>query len=201
MTVDDKVCFQTPNVILPSGNIFGVTAATPDNPDSFELFKFLVTPGAQAAAQFSGQATQQQQQIPIESRSDQSSQINLGSLDDMNTRVQQISQEVSQIAQRMQEGHQELINRISAGSTSSSSSDPSPQNDARLNGIDERLRRIESILTDLQRDVAGKDYRNQFTQLHKAIESSHVSLTEALQTSIFSSRTHIFLLLSLGYNH
>jgi mannose-binding lectin 1 len=188
VTVDDKLCFQTPKVILPAGNVFGVTAATPDNPDSFELFRFVVTSGAQATAQFTEQATQQQQQqIPIDSRST-SNNINLGSLDDMNGRIQQISQEVSQIAQNINERHQELLNKISTGSVASSS-DSSPQNEARLNAIDERLRRIETMISDLQRDSAGKDYRNEFTRLHKSIENSHHSLTEALQTSIFNSES------------
>lgn len=186
VTVDDKVCFQTPKVILPAGNQFGVTAATPDNPDSFELFKFVVTSGAQATAQFTEQIMQQQQ-IPIESRST-SNNINLGSLDDMNGRIQQISQEVSQISQSINERHQELLNKISTGSVASSS-DSSTQNEARLNAMDERLRRIETMLSDLQRDNAGKDYRNEFTRLHKAIENSHHSLTEALQTSIFNSKS------------
>lgn len=195
MTVDDKVCFQTPKVILPAGNFFGVTAATPDNPDSFELFKFVVTSGAQATAQLTGQTTQQQQQqIPIESRST-SNNINLGSLDDMNSRIQQISQEVSQIAQNINDRHQELLNKISTGSVASSS-DSSSQDEARLNAMDERLRRIESILSDLQRDNAGKDYRNEFTRLHKAIENSHHSLTEALQTSIFNSESQSYLSLT-----
>lgn len=189
VTVDDKVCFQTSKVILPAGNQFGVTAATPDNPDSFEIFKFVVTSGAQATAQFAEQTMQQQQQqIPIESRST-SNNINLGSLDDMNGRIQQISQEVSQISKGINERHQELLNKISSGSVASSTSDSSSQNEARLNAMDERLRRIETILSDLQRDNAGKDYRNEFTRLHKAIENSHHSLTEALQTSIFNSKS------------
>ncbi|GAM35049.1 hypothetical protein TCE0_015r03050 [Talaromyces pinophilus] len=188
VTVDDRVCFQTSKVILPAGNQFGVTAATPDNPDSFELFKFVVTSGAQATAQFTEQTMQQQQQqIPIESRSS-SNNINLGSLDDMNSRIQQISQEVSQITQNINDRHQELLNKISTGSVASSS-DSSTQNEARLNAMDERLRRIETMLSDLQRDNAGKDYRNEFTRLHKAIENSHHSLTEALQTSIFNMIT------------
>ncbi|OKL57639.1 hypothetical protein UA08_06980 [Talaromyces atroroseus] len=188
VAVDDKVCFQSPKVALPAGNVFGVTAATPDNPDSFELFKFLVTPVAQATAQFSDQ-----QQVPIEARSEsnvQSNEINLGSLDDMNSRIHQVSQEVSQISQHLDERHQELLNRISSAiSSSGSSSESSPQNDARLDAINERLRRIENVLSDLQRDGSGRDYRNQFNQLHKAIENSHVSLTEALQTSIFNMIT------------
>ncbi|KAI7969433.1 hypothetical protein EIK77_005063 [Talaromyces pinophilus] len=196
VTVDDKVCFQTSKVILPAGNQFGVTAATPDNPDSFELFKFVVTSGAQATAQFTEQTMQQQQQqIPIESRSS-SNNINLGSLDDMNSRIQQISQEVSQITQNINDRHQELLNKISTGSVASSS-DSSTQNEARLNAMDERLRRIETMLSDLQRDNAGKDYRNEFTRLHKAIENSHHSLTEALQTSIFNSELYSYTSLTL----
>lgn len=188
------VCFQTPKVALPLGNVFGVTAATPDNPDSFELFKFVVTSGAQAAApppQFSEQQQQQQQQIPMETRSESHNQINLGPLDDMYSRIQQIGQELSQIAQRSDERHQELLNSISTSSgpsgSSSDSGSSSPQLNARLDSIAERLLHVENLLSDLQRDNAGKDYRNQFTQLHKAIENSHVTLTEALHTSLFNS--------------
>jgi lectin, mannose-binding 1 len=204
VTVDDKVCFQTPKVALPAGNVFGVTAATPDNPDSFELFKFLVTPGAQPAAQqFSEQTTQQQ--IPVEVRAesnDRSNSINLGSLDDMNSRIHQIVQEVSQISRHLDERHQELLNRILSVSSSSSGSSSGPpsdssQNDARLGAITDRLRRIENTLTDMQRD-GGRDYRNQLNKLQKTIENSHVSLTEALQTSIFNSRPLPPLFVSWG---
>jgi len=40
---DGKLCFETNKVKLPSGYKFGVSAASADNPDSFELFGFKVT--------------------------------------------------------------------------------------------------------------------------------------------------------------
>jgi len=40
--VDGKLCFQADKVRLPKGNFFGLTAATSQIPDSFELFNFLV---------------------------------------------------------------------------------------------------------------------------------------------------------------
>lgn len=40
--VDDHPCFDTNKVSLPAGYHFGITAATPDNPDSFEVFKMVV---------------------------------------------------------------------------------------------------------------------------------------------------------------
>ncbi|PHH84712.1 hypothetical protein CDD83_1509 [Cordyceps sp. RAO-2017] len=43
LDVDGHACFETDKVSVPSGYHWGVTAATPDNPDSFELFKLVVS--------------------------------------------------------------------------------------------------------------------------------------------------------------
>lgn len=40
--IDGHLCFETDKVSLPPGYYFGITAATPDNPDSFEVFKLVV---------------------------------------------------------------------------------------------------------------------------------------------------------------
>lgn len=48
MEVDRKLCFESPKIRLPTGNNFGVTAASAESPDSFELFKFIVTTESQA---------------------------------------------------------------------------------------------------------------------------------------------------------
>ena len=40
--VDGHHCFETDKVTLPPGYYFGLTAATPETPDSFEIFKFVV---------------------------------------------------------------------------------------------------------------------------------------------------------------
>lgn len=40
--IDGNLCFQTDKVSLPPGYYFGITAATPDMPDSFEVFKLTV---------------------------------------------------------------------------------------------------------------------------------------------------------------
>ncbi|PFH60424.1 hypothetical protein XA68_11012 [Ophiocordyceps unilateralis] len=41
--VDSRLCFETEKASLPSGNFLGITAATPDTPDSFELFSMVVS--------------------------------------------------------------------------------------------------------------------------------------------------------------
>ncbi|KAL2682573.1 hypothetical protein Neosp_007025 [[Neocosmospora] mangrovei] len=40
--VDGNLCFESGSFSIPTGYQFGVTAATPDNPDSFEVFKVVV---------------------------------------------------------------------------------------------------------------------------------------------------------------
>jgi mannose-binding lectin 1 len=40
--VDGRLCFETDKFTIPPGYRFGITAATPDNPDSFEVFKMVV---------------------------------------------------------------------------------------------------------------------------------------------------------------
>jgi lectin, mannose-binding 1 len=40
--VDGRLCFETDKVVLPSGYNFGLTAASAENPDSFEVFKMVV---------------------------------------------------------------------------------------------------------------------------------------------------------------
>ncbi|KAK3333697.1 concanavalin A-like lectin/glucanase domain-containing protein [Cercophora scortea] len=40
--VDSRLCFESDKIRLPSGYNFGITAASADNPDSFEVFKLVV---------------------------------------------------------------------------------------------------------------------------------------------------------------
>lgn len=41
--VDGKLCFESSKIKLPLGYNFGITAASAENPDSFEVFKFVST--------------------------------------------------------------------------------------------------------------------------------------------------------------
>jgi mannose-binding lectin 1 len=40
--VDSRLCFETDKISLPPGYHFGITAASAENPDSFEIFKLVV---------------------------------------------------------------------------------------------------------------------------------------------------------------
>ncbi|KAI1810914.1 concanavalin A-like lectin/glucanase [Poronia punctata] len=64
--IDGRLCFESDQITIPPGNQFGITAASADNPDSFELFKLAVMT-QDLGTKASGQQQQQQQQQQQES--------------------------------------------------------------------------------------------------------------------------------------
>ncbi|TVY20334.1 VIP36-like protein [Lachnellula arida] len=69
--VDGRRCFDSPKIKIPLGYYFGISAASAENPDSFEVFRFVATtdshtpdvagqPGEQFAAAPGNQAQAQQ---------------------------------------------------------------------------------------------------------------------------------------------
>ncbi|CAG8971784.1 hypothetical protein HYALB_00001893 [Hymenoscyphus albidus] len=55
VSVDGNPCFESAKVKLPLGNYFGMTAASAENPDSFEVFKFVTTTDNHASDSAGGQ--------------------------------------------------------------------------------------------------------------------------------------------------
>ncbi|KAI0393632.1 concanavalin A-like lectin/glucanase [Xylariaceae sp. FL0594] len=68
--IDGRLCFESDQITMPPGNQFGITAASADNPDSFELFKMVVmtedihakADGQQASESYQQQRYQAQDQ-------------------------------------------------------------------------------------------------------------------------------------------
>ncbi|KAL1984516.1 hypothetical protein VTN96DRAFT_9016 [Rasamsonia emersonii] len=212
VNVDGKTCFQTNKVVLPTGYTFGISAATPDTPDSFEIFRFALRSDRSLPAHQQQQQQQQQQQTnqqPINARSSDygaaedrpasyytTSEQQFADLHNrlqlLNHATQNVYKDLAALARNSDSRHQELLQRTASTRD-------------QLSAIDSRLQRIEQAIQALQRDVASKDYRNQFAQLHKAIETSHLSLTEGLQSSIFnmihaaSPRMGLFIFLIISF--
>jgi mannose-binding lectin 1 len=60
--VAGRLCFESDKIRLPSGYHFGLTAASADNPDSFEVFKLVVLTGDNNHEYANANANNQQQQ-------------------------------------------------------------------------------------------------------------------------------------------
>ncbi|KAK8058981.1 concanavalin A-like lectin/glucanase domain-containing protein [Apiospora phragmitis] len=78
--IDGRLCFETDKVSLPTGYNFGLTAASADNPDSFEVFKMVVMTenlGAQGEAPPAQQNQGQQQEQVVVNRGGYNSEKNM----------------------------------------------------------------------------------------------------------------------------
>ncbi|KAJ5782491.1 hypothetical protein N7457_004265 [Penicillium paradoxum] len=198
VTIDDKLCFSTNKVHLPAGNTFGITAATPENPDSFEIFKFILESAeGQGSTIPPNQGSNSQQQIPKEEtirvappvanqRAPDSATVNAAGVAaqfaDISGRLQlttkaanTIVQEMKNQAQLAEKRHTELLQKTGAQDRLFAS---------QLVQFDARLTRVEQLLQTVQRDLENKDGR--FNQLHETLRSSHLSLSENLQGHLLS---------------
>jgi mannose-binding lectin 1 len=170
-------------VALPTGNNFGITAATPENPDSFEIFKFVVQPsasGTNAAPPAQPQANQQPnvnqgQARPVDPRS-----INSDQLVDLSSRIQSLNDATNSIAHD--------VRSLSSKAESRHIELQKMATKEQVANLDARLQKIEQLLQNIQRDLEGKDYRDRFNQLHETLRSSHMSLTENLQGTLLNGK-------------
>ncbi|EKG09346.1 Legume-like lectin [Macrophomina phaseolina MS6] len=191
--VDDKTCFSTDKVHIPAGYKFGVSAASAENPDSFEIFKFTVSTadGVTQPPPPNPPAVQQQQQDqsqqPVRGYSqDQHQQaaaaagsqpaISKEQFDEMNVRVQAVNQRVDEIFKLLQElrtrheqTHTELMSLNKNG----------PIHD-HVGAVESKVGKIENIVTAIQKDLEGKDYRDHLAKLQSALRDTHSGLQDSL---------------------
>ncbi|KAK2753260.1 hypothetical protein FQN54_007951 [Arachnomyces sp. PD_36] len=193
--VDQKPCFQTDKVTLPSNNYFGLTAATAEKPDSFEVFEFMLK-GTDSSGQSNTQSQdqqqeQQEQQQQQEVKRDNPPPVNnnqgsgttqssqLAAFEDrlqkIDSTVNSISGDLTTLAQKNVQRHQEYIRgSITKG---------------QFNDMDARLQRIESALSDIRKDLEGRDYSKQFSQLQRQLQTSHSNLADNLQSTLMTTIT------------
>ncbi|KAJ5227396.1 uncharacterized protein N7469_007402 [Penicillium citrinum] len=195
VTVDDKVCFSTNKVALPSGNTFGITAATPENPDSFEVFKFVLESAAgQGQTIPSNQGSTQQQQPIVNQNQNQNANSNPSSGNTVLDNA--IAAQFIDLSGRLQLTNKATNNIIQDLKSQSSKADTRQlellqklASKDQVAALDARLQRIEQLLQNVQRDLEGKDYSTRFNQLHDTLRTSHLSLSESLQGSLLSAIT------------
>ncbi|EKV16063.1 Concanavalin A-like lectin/glucanase, subgroup [Penicillium digitatum] len=191
VTIDDKLCFSTNKVALPAGNTFGITAATPENPDSFEVFKFILESATSQGSTIPSNQDSTPQQPARNQDPDQPAQpikpateVTMNGLAaqiaDLSGRIQlsgkatnTILQELKNQALKADQRHEELIQKSLA-------------QDRQLAQFDTRLTRVEQLLQAVQTEIKNKDYNGRFNQLHETLRSSHLSLSENLQGHLLS---------------
>ncbi|KAM0719010.1 hypothetical protein Q7P37_004915 [Cladosporium fusiforme] len=194
VSIDDRVCFSTNRIDLPPNYYFGITAATAENPDSFEIYKFLASGAADAKFQ-SGPPVQQQRSgdkvnilpgspeaLPdtdADSLKSQNEQFA-----DLHNRLQGLTHQVADmyslfdvLGRKIDERNQELSSSISQQGQQGPSRDT-------IDRIDRRIENIERTVERVLKDVESKDYRQHLSELQSTINSVKGGLTDGLPATL-----------------
>ncbi|KAF2724169.1 lectin family integral membrane protein [Polychaeton citri CBS 116435] len=187
VSVDDRECFSSDKISIPAGYYFGVTAATAENPDSFEIFKFVVQTGASSAPPPLQQNQKQQQQpnhlpnapeiLPDSSASEFTSTSQQFS--DLHNRLQSLSHQLTSlfgefesIARKLDTSQAVLTNGID-----SLARDKLDVMNRRIEDTHRRVEAIERNVDQVRRDVEGRDYKEHLTALQKTVDGVKGSLS------------------------
>lgn len=169
--VDNKLCFSTDKVKMPPDYYFGLTAASAETADSFEVYKFnLFTsrsitreeprraqPPPVGQPDNRGNAPPPETQAPSTAPSDAQFNDLQSRLQTMAQSIDSLFQEVKQLAEKSEGRHLELSRNVIAAD--------------RLSSMDQRLQGIEKTV---------RDYQGQFSSLQSTLKDSHSSLVEGL---------------------
>ena len=184
--IDDKICFATEKVNLPIDYGFGMTAASADPPDSFEVFAF-----ALASAVAAPPPTQQQQQTyqppPQQQGQNPSQQPGMLPVDDtpasayttteaqfadLHNRLNLLSKsfstlftELQRVSSTLDARHSEILARIPSSSSS-------------MTSLDNRIASLDRTVSNLERELKSSDHTAQFAKLSEQIAQTHNSVTE-----------------------
>jgi lectin, mannose-binding 1 len=187
VSIDDRTCFATEKINLPADYGFGMTAASADPPDSFEVFTFTLSP-VNAPPPVGQNYQQQQQQQASRSYQNQQAQPQGGmyQLDDtpasqytttdaqfadLHNRLSLLSKsisnlfvEVQRISTSFEARQNELMTRM-----------PSSQS---ISSLDNRVANLDRIISSLERELKTGDHSKQFAKLSEQLAQTHSSVTE-----------------------
>lgn len=156
---------------MPPEYYFGLTAASAESADSFEVYKFNLFTSRSVAREEprraqpppAGQPDNRENARMPETQTSPTAPSD-AQFDDLHNRLQTIAQsmdnlfqEVKQLADKSEGRHQELARNVIAAD--------------RLNSMDQRLQGIEKTV---------REYQGQFSSLQGILKDSHSSLVEGL---------------------
>lgn len=209
VTIDDKPCFFTGRVDLPSNYFFGMTAATADNPDSFEIYKFAVSSaqGAQPGHQKGPAIQNQPRQGPGNSGRHENLNILPGSPEfiadtqaediksqseqfaDLHNRIQGLTHQLADmyalfdaLGRKIDERHQELAGSIVQQGT------PQGMRDS-IERVERKVESMEGTVNRILKDVESKDYRVHLNDLRESVEGVRSGFTDHLPKTVGDSKS------------
>lgn len=168
VTIDGNACFSTPKVSLPADYTFGVTAASSDPPDSFEVFKFAVSESGSPAA---GRQSYSGSQQPIVNTGNSAGEGSFASssaqFDDLHNRIQALSKSLDGLSADIQSTRQkqeEILQLLRSSNVQGA--------------IDSKLNNVDRLVGEIHREVRSTDHKDNYEKLSKQIQNTHEGVME-----------------------
>lgn len=165
VTIDGNPCFSTPQVTLPTDYTFGVTAASSDPPDSFEVFRFEVNK-APSLAQFVQQRTGSDNPgSPTPRSSTNNADTNRFmtlQFNDLHDRVQALAKAVDSLSLELQisrSTQKEILDLLRSSNVQGN--------------IDSKLNNVDRLVSEIHQDLKSTDHKREYARLNQQIEKTH----------------------------
>ncbi|KAK8206734.1 hypothetical protein M8818_004568 [Zalaria obscura] len=196
VSIDDQTCFSSDKIQLPNGYFFGVSAASAENPDSFELMSFVTSTTNSVAREepnkrpsleklndvpqhFADSFNKRLPDAPEQLPDNDASQIRNQDeqFADLHNRLQGLTHQLANIfgefdmlRRSIDEKHSEISGKIA--------SIPGHE----ISTLSRRVENIERTVQRIQRDVEGRDYKEHLSNLQQAVEGVKGGLTDVPAT-------------------
>jgi mannose-binding lectin 1 len=200
VSIDDRVCFSSNRIVLPPNYYFGITAATAESPDSFEIYKFITSKATSSNGGYQAGPPVRQHRpdnpladklhalpgspgaLPDTDADDLKSSNE--QFTDLHNRIQGLTHQVADmyalfdiIGKKIDERHQEIAASISQQGIPRET----------LERLDRRIENIERNVDRVLKDVESKDYRSHLSELQSTINSVKGGLTDGLPATLGES--------------
>jgi lectin, mannose-binding 1 len=188
--IDDRPCFSSDKISLPSDYYFGITTASSEPPDSFEVFKLTTTTSTTPPSQ--NQQEQQQQQQQQQQQTDQQHQqtpnapttepndsdpttysTSSAQFADLHNRLQLLSHAVHNLFREIsahtlaeEKRYNEILTQLPSAAT--------------MTNLDHRVQNIELMIAALKHEVETGDHKGQFERIHDRLERAQAGISEHL---------------------
>jgi len=186
--IDDRECFSSNKISLPSGYFFGLTANTAENPDAFEIYRFQTSSESSSNQGSSGNVQARNEPAsslpPIdifpgapEALADADSDTMTSSVEqfrDLHNRLQSLGHisanifvELKTLSQKIEQAHDDLAATIQRFEQTQRDAvtdlreiqgSKEPGVTNAIYRLNQRTENIELVLDQLRKDLAGKDF-------------------------------------------
>ena len=192
VNVDEKRCFRSNAILLPTDNYFGITGASSDTPDSFEVFKFITSslaggnrqapppspPPQQAQQPLAGRSTNPDSSLPelmqdVLASSIQSSQ---SQFEDLHNRIQAQGHNIENLFSEYIKSTAVLQGRIEELHSKLARFD-------QVRGLENKVSNLQEDLTTLRREFKQESSSN-FNDLHAGLKARHDEIIHSLPDRI-----------------